>query len=252
MKRIPMSLLAYAILAALLGAPASAQNPRYTTTGTITTSSTTVPIPSRDYAIATVTLHGTYAGVGIVFEFSDDGGTTWYLDTCARSDTPLLETGEMIAANATLEWDCGVSATTNFRVRSTAFTSGSAVVNITMTQDQIEPAESVQVSPTAATPLILSAAGAAVTVKTSTGYVAGFTLLNNNAATVWVEFFNTNSVTLGTTAPVLAFAIPASASLTIPPATFALANFSTAISVAAVTSYNGSSAGSVTGTVLYF
>lgn len=236
----------------LCGVAALAQNPRYTTSGTITGSAQTVVVPTRDYAIVTVTVHGTYAGVVLVFEFSDDQGTTWYSDTCTRSDTPIMETGETIVANATLEWDCGVVATSNFRVRSTAYTSGTATINFTMTQDQIEPAATTQLSPTAATPLILNAAGSATTVKAASGYVAGLTLVNNNAAVVFVEFFNTTSVTLGTTTPVLAFPMAASSTLTISPATFALANFNTAISVAAVTAYNGASTGSVTGTVFYF
>lgn len=251
MSRFTKVLLAF-VCAVLLATGASAQVPRYTGTGTITTNASIVTLPSHDYAIVTVTIHGTYAGVALVFEFSDDGGTTWYTDTCSRSDTPLLETGESVAANATLSWDCGIVATTNFRVRSTAYTSGTATINLTETQDQLEPAASTQVSPTASTPLILNAAGAATTVKATSGYIAGFSLLNNNAAVVYVEFFNTTSVTLGTTTPTAVFVIPASATLTVPPATFALLNGQNGLAVAAVTAYNGATPGSVTGTVLYF
>lgn len=245
-------LLLASVCACVWTSSAGAQNPRYTGTGTITTNASIITLPTKDYDIATVTIHGTYAGVAVIFEFSDDGGTTWYTDTCARSDTPLLETGESVAANATLSWDCGIVATTNFRVRSTSYASGTATINLTMTQDQIEPAASSQISPTASTPIVLTAAGAAQTVKSTSGYIAGFSLLNNNAAAVFVEFFSTTSVTLGSTTPAAVFIIPASSTLTIPPATFALMNGQNGLAVAAVTAYNGSTTGSVTGTILYF
>lgn len=247
-KIVKALLLAALTVTCALVAPA--QNPRANTTGTITSNGSIVSIATRDYDIASVTIHGTYAGVSVVFEFSDDG-TNWYPDTCTRSDSPIEEPGETIAANASLEWDCGVVATQNFRVRSTAYTSGTATINITMTQDPMEPAETVQISPNAASVLILNAAGAATTVKSTPGFVMGVSLVNNNAAVVYVEFFNTTSVTLGTTSPVLVLEIPASSTLTVPPGAIALINNSTAIAVAAVTAYNGASTGSVTGTVFY-
>lgn len=247
MKKSLMMLL----LVCLFVAVAPAQNPRWTSSGTITTNASTVGAATRDYDIATVTVHGTYAGVTIVFEFSDDSGVTWYPDTCSRSDSPVLETGETLPSNATRSWDCGVVATSNFRVRSTAYTSGTATVNITMTQDQIEPAASIQLAPSATTVQVLNAAGAATAIKATAGYVCGVSLVNNNAAVVFVEFFNTTSVTLGTTTPVLVLVIPASSTLTISPSDFALINNSTAIYVAAVTAYNGASTGSVTGSVFY-
>lgn len=103
----------------------------------------------------------------------------------------------------------------------------------------------------ALTPKILSAAGAATVIKAAAGNLWGMALLNNNAAVVWVEFFNTATPILGTTTPICAFPIPASASLIIPPDALALANFSADIYVAAVTAYNGTSTGSVSGTVFY-
>jgi hypothetical protein len=230
---------------------AACQNPRWTASGTIVNATSVVSVNSHDFDLATVTIHGTHSGVSFVFEFSDDNGVTWYQDQCVRSDTPIMENGESVAANAALEWDCGVTATTNFRVRATAFGSGTATVNITMTQDPIEPASTVSIANQATSVQILTAAGAAVTVKTSPGMVFGASLVNNNAAVVYVEFFNTNSVTLGTTAPVLVLVIPASGTLTLSPTDTGMIYNATAISVAAVTAYNGSTAGSVTGSVFY-
>jgi hypothetical protein len=98
---------------------------------------------------------------------------------------------------------------------------------------------------------IANAVGTVVSVKVSTGILYGLSLQNNNAALVWVEFFNAFSPTLGTTAPVAAFPIPASSSLTIPPGMLGLLSNSNAITMAAVTTYNGTITGSVSGTVFY-
>jgi hypothetical protein len=98
---------------------------------------------------------------------------------------------------------------------------------------------------------VANAVAAATTVKSSTGNLYGLALQNNIAAVVWVEFFNTTTLTLGTTTPVAAFPIAASGQLVMPPSAIALLNFSSAIAMAAVSSYNGSTTGSVTGTVFY-
>jgi hypothetical protein len=116
------------------------------TTGTITTSATSIPVSSTGYAVATVTVNGTYAGVTVNFEFSDDGGTTYYPDTCSRTDTNLQESSEALPSNQSRAWDCGVFAATNFRVRSSAFTSGTANIGITLSAASIEPAQTVSIS----------------------------------------------------------------------------------------------------------
>lgn len=116
------------------------------TTGTITTSSSSIPVSSVGYGVATVTVNGTYAGVTVNFEFSDDGGTTYYPDTCSRTDTNLQESSEALPSNQSRAWDCGVFAATNFRVRSSAFTSGTANIGITLSAAPIEPAQTVSIS----------------------------------------------------------------------------------------------------------
>jgi hypothetical protein len=116
------------------------------TTGTITTSSSSIPVATVGYSVATVTVNGTYAGITVNFEFSDDGGTTWYSDTCTRTDTNVQESSEALPSNQSRAWDCGVFAATNFRVRSSAFTSGTANVGITLSAASIEPAQTVSIS----------------------------------------------------------------------------------------------------------
>jgi hypothetical protein len=119
------------------------------TTGTITTSSTSIPVATTGYGVATVTVNGTYAGVTVNFEFSDDGGTIYYPTTCTRTDSATQEgTAIVLASNKSQAWDCGVFAATNFRVRSSAFTSGTANIGITLSAAPIEPAQTVSVSGT--------------------------------------------------------------------------------------------------------
>ncbi|HEY6249133.1 MAG TPA: hypothetical protein VI685_04185, partial [Candidatus Angelobacter sp.] len=113
------------------------------TTGTITSASSTIQVATPGYGVATVTVNGTYAGVTVNFEFSDDSGTTWYTETCTRTDAALQENGEALPSNQTRAWDCGVYATTNFRIRASAYTSGTANIGITLSAAPIEPAPTV-------------------------------------------------------------------------------------------------------------
>lgn len=134
-------------------------------TGNITTNATSIPVTTAGYSIATVTVHGTYAGVTYVFEFSDDAGTTYYPTTCTRTDTNAQVNGDGPLTNTNRAYDCSVYAASNFRVRSTAFTSGSAVVGITLSAAPIEAAPTVAVAGT----VPVSLASAPTTAVTNQG-----------------------------------------------------------------------------------
>lgn len=80
-----------------------------------------------------------------------------------------------------------------------------------------------------------------VALKASPGVLFGVQIVNNTAATVFVQVFDlaTGSVTLGTTTPDLEFQVDANKSLPVPfPARGV--NFATAISIAATTLEGGS------------
>lgn len=111
--------------------------------GSITASAQTVSTVTAGYGVALVTFHGTYAGVAVVFEFSDDAGTTWYTDSCWTPALPTLFNTLTLATNATSGVYCNAASTTNVRVRSTAYTSGTATVNITPSAAGIDPAGAV-------------------------------------------------------------------------------------------------------------
>lgn len=120
-------------------------------TGTIT--STTCPgtgcvsiTPNYNYGVATVTINGTYS-LTPIFEFSDDGGS-YYALTCTRSDTNVQESSAGALVNTVRAWDCSVYGTSNFRVRATAFVSGSANIGITLSTAAVEAAPTVALATT--------------------------------------------------------------------------------------------------------
>lgn len=105
------------------------------------------------FNVASVTVHGTYTGLTLNFDISDDGGTTWYADTCTRGDTPTQESSEVVTNSATRQWDCGVSGTSNFRVRNNAISTGADIIGITLSVSNIEPAPTVSLSGSVTTTL---------------------------------------------------------------------------------------------------
>ena len=101
------------------------------TTGTVTTSTSTISTAVSQLNLATITISGTYAGVNITFEQSADGGTTWYPCAGSRVDTGVIESvSGVLTANTTRAWDVPIGGATNFRVRATAWTSGTANIVI--------------------------------------------------------------------------------------------------------------------------
>ena len=103
-------------------------------------SGSTLDVPVNNYNAAVVTVNGTYAGSTINFEVSDaTSGVNYYQVVCARSDINLLEVTEVLPSNQTRAWNCPVWGSYRFRVRQSAYTSGSVNMQITLTQAAIDP-----------------------------------------------------------------------------------------------------------------
>jgi len=137
--------------------------------GNITSSSTTIgPYVASNYNIATVTVHGTYAGVNFGFWGSDDGGTTWYPLQGVRTDSFYAEsTSGVLTANTSRAWDIPVGAFTHFKVVSTAWTSGTAVIGVGMQSMPYEPSPTVGLASIAGTtPDVNTGAASAGTLRT--------------------------------------------------------------------------------------
>lgn len=95
--------------------------------------------------------------------------------------------------------------------------------------------------PTPLTPIIKAGlTNSAVSVKASAGSIGAVNCDNANTSSIIVEFFNTSTVTLGSTSPAWIVAIPAGGGGSNLPQNVSLGG--SAIYAAAVTAYNGSTA----------
>lgn len=101
-----------------------------TTSGTITTSTSAIAASAVGWGNATITVSGTYAGVVILFEASDNAGTTYFPVQVQRESDGQVVTTETLATNASVMYCVDLPGVTNIRVRATAFTSGTGNVRI--------------------------------------------------------------------------------------------------------------------------
>lgn len=109
------------------------------TTGSITTSATSVPLDVTIHGHAIIQIAGTYAGVNAAFEASVDGGTTYFSIQGSRTDGTAVETTTGVLTNTTRAWEFNVASYTHVRIRSTAFTSGTGAVTIRASVLPAEP-----------------------------------------------------------------------------------------------------------------
>lgn len=101
-------------------------------------------VNTQNYAVATVTVAGTFTGLTINFEFSDQTASTNYFSVlCSRTDQNIVEGSEAVPNSTTRAWQCPVIATTRFRVRVSALGSGAVNTWITLTQTAIDPSPTV-------------------------------------------------------------------------------------------------------------
>ena len=130
-----------------------------------------------EYSLASITVAGTYTGATVNFEFSPDGGVSWFPTSCTRNEAAVQENNEAIPDNSNRSWDCGIAAASTYRLRLAAISTGSLTVNIALSSVQIEPAPTVsQALPT--NPFNLVSNPAAGTKATVTQAAAGAGIRN--------------------------------------------------------------------------
>ena len=107
------------------------------TKGTLQSSTDIVVTPVNTCPGVLVSITGTYSGLTVNFEMSDDPfQMIWYATTCTRNDSITTnETLEAVGANATQSWACPLAGASSFRVRASAFASGAANLKITQTNN---------------------------------------------------------------------------------------------------------------------
>lgn len=216
-------------------------------------------IDARHFNTASVHLTGTWAGT-VIFEGSNDG-TNW-----------LPSAGININAGAIVSSVTSSGVLINvplcfkyFRVRCSAYTSGTIVarVNLTtalsstlMSQAQITPAPATTIGSSAFAHIMSTASTNATLVKASAGNVASFAVGNNGAAVAYFKLYNKASApTVGTDTPVATILIPINGTVVYPFAPFGAA-FTTGISYAitagaAVADTTAVAAAQVVGTINY-
>lgn len=131
------------------------------TTGSITASAQSVAADVSRTSNITFHVTGTFAGHNVTFEGSIDGGTTYFAVQAVRTNANTIElvSGALSAAPA-YGWEASVNGLTNFRVRATAHTSGTANWRIQPAPYATEPIPAAQVTATQTVDTELPAAAA--------------------------------------------------------------------------------------------
>ena len=133
---------------------------------------------------------GTFAGVNVVFEGSLEatGETSWFAVQAVRSNANVIElTTGVLAASPAYAWELSVNALARFRVRATAYTSGTQAWRFKQGTYATEPIPAVQVSATQPVSGTVTA-----TVGTS---ITGGTIAPLTVAGVSVEASSAKTVT---------------------------------------------------------
>lgn len=155
-------------------------------TGTITSASgagSTVSIPTLGAGVVSVYLTGTYAGVTINFEESDDSGTTFFLTSATSASASIQVNTVTLVNNSAVSYDVGAYGTTNIRVRASGYTSGTLNVTLIYSAANIEPASTVGAIVTDGSGNTITSTGAAldVNIKTSSIAIGGGTQFTDGA-----------------------------------------------------------------------
>jgi hypothetical protein len=203
-------------------------------TGTITSATSAVPVNVARVSNVMVYVAGTFAGVNFTFEGSlnstDGVNGNWFQIQAVRSNANTIETASgVLAAAPAYGWELSVNGLNWFRVRATAWTSGTAAVQIQPGAYATEPIPAAQISGTqpvsftqpalvAGTAAIgdvglqvrANATGAATIhhivsaattnvaqIKATAGRVIGYCFSNTTASWQYVKFHNVASATAG-------------------------------------------------------
>ena len=205
------------------------------TVGNVTSATSTVVVNTERFSNLMIHCAGTFAGVNCTFEGSlnSTNGTdgNWFAVQAIRSSANTIETTTgVLAAAPAYAWELSVNALKYFRIRATAWTSGTQVWTMIPGTYATEPIPGAQVSATQpisgtvtatvtggtvlpVTPTTLFTNSAATTnatlVKNTAGTLWSIAVSNTNAAARFLKLFNlTTAPTVGTSVPVFTVAVP--------------------------------------------
>lgn len=196
------------------------------TVGNVTSATSTVVVNTERFSNLMIHCAGTFAGVNCTFEGSlnSTNGTdgNWFAVQAIRSSANTIETTTgVLAAAPAYAWELSVNALKFFRIRATAWTSGTQTWTMIPGTYATEPIPGAQVTATQpvsgtvspVTPTTLFTNSAATTnatlVKSTAGTLWSIAVSNTNAATRFLKLFNmTTAPTVGTSVPVFTVAVP--------------------------------------------
>lgn len=193
--------------------------------GTITTSTSTVTLSGlTSYGGVCISIRGTYAGVNFTPEASADG-VTYNTVSMSRQDTPQLQQSSGALTNTTRMWIAPTMGCAYFRVRATAWTSGTATIALfgamaaVPTAVQTLPSGTQTITGTVTANPVLNTSGGGlpyknidlnatgVLVKTGKTYASDIYAYNDTGATIYVKVYNKATAATSADTPIQVYGI---------------------------------------------
>lgn len=210
-------------------------NPIAQTSGSLASTASLTLTGLDDASSVAFMVVGTYVAT-FVFEISDDG-TNWFPVTAVRSDSNVGETSSGALTNTARAWRANIVGFSQFRVRCSAYTSGTANWILAPSPSAFDPAPFIPSTSLLASAAVIGDVGNAVrtiatnamsrfrlvsaattnatSVKATAGRVYGWQFSNTTAAYKYVKLYNSAAApTVGTTAITDTIAIPPNSSVT--------------------------------------
>lgn len=207
------------------------------TTGNVTSATSTVFVNTERFSNLMIHCTGTFAGVNVTFEGSlnSTNGTdgNWFGVQAIRSNANTIETTTgVLGAAPAYAWELSVNAMKWFRVRATAWTSGTQVWTMIPGTYATEPIPGAQISGTQpvsgtvtatvtagtinpvvpATPYFLNSAATTngALIITGTSNVSSFYATNEGATAAYIKLYNkATAPTVGTDVMEMIIPVPA-------------------------------------------
>jgi hypothetical protein len=112
------------------------------TSGTALDTALSLAVTNYSTAVLSLNPTSTFTGGALIFEVSDDAGTTWYPIQGVRADSFTAETGYTIVASTKRSWQFDVAGYTNIRARVNPVITGTGTANLRLqaTRADSEPA----------------------------------------------------------------------------------------------------------------
>ena len=205
------------------------------TVGNVTSATSTVVVKTERFSNLMIHCAGTFAGVNCTFEGSlnstNGADGNWFAVQAIRSNANTIETTTgVLAAAPVYAWELSVNALRYFRIRATAWTSGSQVWTLIPGTYATEPIPGAQISGTQpvsgtvtvtagtvnpvvpATPYFLNSAATTngALILTGTSNVSSFYATNEGATAAYIKLYNkATAPTVGTDVPEMTIPVPA-------------------------------------------